>query len=130
MSTLRDVPYPVQVVWGADDPALTLGRPRRAGPQRAAGIERVHAVPAKHFLQEDQAPPLWPSTSRSSQPPGSGEPAKKKNQTARARVAVDTLSTITTSSTLCSWRESSSPRMERCQGMRTRTDDPTPTSRP
>ncbi len=53
VSTLRDVPYPVQVVWGADDPALTLavhGEQARA----AAGVERVHAVRAKHFLQEDQ----------------------------------------------------------------------------
>ena len=55
VSTLRDVPYPVQIVWGADDPALKLavhGEQARA----AAGLDEIHALPAKHFLQEDQAP--------------------------------------------------------------------------
>jgi pimeloyl-ACP methyl ester carboxylesterase len=52
---VRDVPYPVQVVWGAEDPALPLeehGESVRA----AAGLPEIHTVPAKHFLQEDQAP--------------------------------------------------------------------------
>lgn len=54
-STLRDVPYPVQVVWGELDPALKL---EQEGEQArlAAGVPDVHTVPAKHFLQEDQAP--------------------------------------------------------------------------
>jgi pimeloyl-ACP methyl ester carboxylesterase len=54
-SVVRDVPYPVQILWGADDPALTLanhGEQARA----AAGLDQIHTVPAKHFLQEDQAP--------------------------------------------------------------------------
>jgi haloalkane dehalogenase len=55
VGTLRDVPYPVQVVWGADDPALSLERHGEAA-RRAAGLDRIHTVPAKHFLQEDQAP--------------------------------------------------------------------------
>jgi pimeloyl-ACP methyl ester carboxylesterase len=49
------VPYPVQVAWGADDPALKLsvhGEQARV----AAGLEEIHTIPAKHFLQEDQAP--------------------------------------------------------------------------
>jgi pimeloyl-ACP methyl ester carboxylesterase len=47
-------PYPVQIIWGARDPALTL---RRFGlPALAATRLRcVHAVPARHFLQEDQS---------------------------------------------------------------------------
>jgi haloalkane dehalogenase len=52
---LRDGRYPVQIVWGARDPALKLavhGEQARA----AAGLEEIHTVPAKHFLQEDQAP--------------------------------------------------------------------------
>lgn len=52
-STLSDVPYPVQVVWGDQDPALTVdtfGEAARA----AAGVDTIHRVPAKHFLQEDQ----------------------------------------------------------------------------
>jgi pimeloyl-ACP methyl ester carboxylesterase len=54
---VRDVPYPVQALWGADDPALTL---KGAGEavRRAAGLERLHTVPGKHFLQEDQAPAI------------------------------------------------------------------------
>jgi haloalkane dehalogenase len=55
VSTLRDVPYPVQIVWGAKDPALTLERHGEEARQ-AAGLDRIHALPAKHFLQEDQAP--------------------------------------------------------------------------
>ena len=52
---LRDGRYPVQVVWGADDPALKLAVHGRIA-QRAAGLDEIHTVPAKHFLQEDQAP--------------------------------------------------------------------------
>ena len=53
-STLRDVPYPVQVVWGDRDPALrveTFGEAAR----EAARLEAIHRLPGKHFLQEDQA---------------------------------------------------------------------------
>lgn len=53
-STLADVPYPVQVVWGERDSALkvdTFGEAAR----RAAGADTIHRLPAKHFLQEDQA---------------------------------------------------------------------------
>jgi haloalkane dehalogenase len=57
VSALRDAPYPVQVVWGADDPALKLdihGEQAR----RAAGLDEIQTLPAKHFLQEDQAPAI------------------------------------------------------------------------
>jgi haloalkane dehalogenase len=54
-SALRDVPYPVQVVWGARDPALPAAKQGEAA-RRIAGLDRIHKVPAKHFLQEDQAP--------------------------------------------------------------------------
>jgi haloalkane dehalogenase len=56
-AVVRDVPYPVQAVWAADDPTMTLavyGEKARA----AAGLPRVHTVPGKHFPQEDQAPAL------------------------------------------------------------------------
>jgi pimeloyl-ACP methyl ester carboxylesterase len=57
-SVLRDRPYPVQVVWGANDPALKLAVHGEIA-RRAAGLEEIHhTVPAKHFLQEDQAPAL------------------------------------------------------------------------
>ena len=54
-SVLRDVPYPVQVVWGELDPVLKQsvhGEQARL----AAGLDSIHALPAKHFLQEDHAP--------------------------------------------------------------------------
>jgi haloalkane dehalogenase len=57
LGVVRGVPYPVQVVWGADDPALKLsvyGEQAR----RATAVETVHTVPAKHFPQEDQAPAI------------------------------------------------------------------------
>jgi haloalkane dehalogenase len=52
---LRDSRYPVQVVWGKDDPALSLEK-HGEEIRRIAGLDTVHTVPAKHFLQEDQAP--------------------------------------------------------------------------
>jgi haloalkane dehalogenase len=54
-STVRDVPYPVQIVWGADDPALKVSVHGEQA-RRATGLAEIHTVPAKHFLQEDQAP--------------------------------------------------------------------------
>jgi len=56
-SALREVPYPVQVVWGELDPALPLAKHGEAA-RRIAGLDAVHRLPAKHFLQEDQAPAI------------------------------------------------------------------------
>ncbi len=55
VSTVRDVPYPVRVIWGELDPALTLARHAEEA-RRAAGLDSIQTVPAKHFLQEDHAP--------------------------------------------------------------------------
>jgi len=49
--------YPVQVVWGARDPALKVGTYGEAA-RRAAGVDTIHRLPGKHFLQEDQAPAI------------------------------------------------------------------------
>lgn len=51
---LADRPYPAQVVWGERD--RMLGERRRREVQRALGVEHATLLPAKHFLQEDQAP--------------------------------------------------------------------------
>src|ERR687897_1414808 len=48
--------FPAQVVWGAEDPAL--GEDRRLAVQRVLGVDDAILLPAKHFLQEDQAPAL------------------------------------------------------------------------
>lgn len=54
---LRDGRYPVQIVWGSGDPALKLAVHGEQA-RRAAGVDQIQTVPAKHFLQEDQAPAL------------------------------------------------------------------------
>jgi pimeloyl-ACP methyl ester carboxylesterase len=53
----RVVPYPVQIVWGADDPILSL---RKHGwrARQAAGLRTIATLPGKHFLQEDMAPEI------------------------------------------------------------------------
>jgi len=56
-STVTNVPYPVQVVWGELDPALKVDV-HGEEVRRAAGLERIHRLPGKHFLQEDQAPAI------------------------------------------------------------------------
>lgn len=56
-SVVRDVPYPVQVVWGADDPTLRLAVQGRQAA-RATGVDRIHTIAGKHLLQEDQAPAI------------------------------------------------------------------------
>jgi hypothetical protein len=45
----------VQAVWGENDPALPVERHGR-DVSRIAGLDTIHRLPAKHFLQEDQAP--------------------------------------------------------------------------
>ena len=50
---VQDVPYPVQAVWGAEDPALKYERYGEEIKQ-VANLKEVHKLPAKHFLQEDQ----------------------------------------------------------------------------
>jgi len=50
---LRDAGWSAAIVWGEDDPAL--GADRRRAVEDALGIEAT-LLPAKHFLQEDQAP--------------------------------------------------------------------------
>jgi haloalkane dehalogenase len=51
---LADRPYPARVVWGERDPVLDLEHMRVV--QRVLGVEDPILLPAKHFLQEDQAP--------------------------------------------------------------------------
>jgi haloalkane dehalogenase len=56
-AALGAAPYPVQVVWAAEDPALKIGRYGEEA-RRAAGLERIDRIPGKHFPQEDQAPAI------------------------------------------------------------------------
>jgi pimeloyl-ACP methyl ester carboxylesterase len=56
-SVLRDVPHPVQVVWGAHDPTLKLTTYGERA-KHITGVATIHTVPGKHFPQEDQAPAI------------------------------------------------------------------------
>ena len=57
VGALRDAPYPVQVVWSERDPALRLALHGEQARQ-AAGVDRIHVLPGKHFVQEEQAPAI------------------------------------------------------------------------
>lgn len=48
--------WPARVIWGERDPALGLEQLRDV--QRVLGVDDPVLLPAKHFLQEDQAEPL------------------------------------------------------------------------
>jgi haloalkane dehalogenase len=54
---LRSRAFPVQIIWGEADPSLKLSTFGEIA-RRAAGIEHIHQLPGKHFLQEDQSPAL------------------------------------------------------------------------
>jgi pimeloyl-ACP methyl ester carboxylesterase len=50
-------PYPVQVIWAEDDPALPIDDYGERA-RRVAGLETIERLPGKHFFQEDQAPAI------------------------------------------------------------------------
>lgn len=50
---VQDVPYPVQAIWGADDPFLTLERYGRE-IKEVAGLSEIHQLKSRHFLQEEK----------------------------------------------------------------------------
>lgn len=52
LSAVRNAPYPVQLVWGTRDRALSWS-PHGVQAQLAAGVDDPILLPAKHFLQED-----------------------------------------------------------------------------
>jgi haloalkane dehalogenase len=64
---VRAVPYPVQVIWGALDPALPLAV---HGQQAVKATEApLHTLPAKHFLLEDQAAAIADLVAKLASPP-------------------------------------------------------------
>ncbi len=50
---VQDVPYPVQAVWGADDPFLTL-QEKGEEIKKVAGLSKIHELSSRHFLQEEK----------------------------------------------------------------------------
>jgi haloalkane dehalogenase len=57
LGTLEAARGRVQVVWGERDPALAIDGQGEAA-RRAAGLDAIDRLPAKHFLQEDHAPAI------------------------------------------------------------------------
>jgi len=53
LSTLRRAPYPIQIVWGRDDPALKLNIHGAQARQALPNIP-FHEIPGKHFFVEEQ----------------------------------------------------------------------------
>ena len=53
---LAERPYPARIVWGEEDPALDTRLLEVA--QKVLGVDDPIRLPAKHFLQEDQAPAI------------------------------------------------------------------------
>jgi pimeloyl-ACP methyl ester carboxylesterase len=52
-----DGAYPVQVVWGVHDPILKL-RTHGLRMLASTGLPALHALPGRHYLQEDRAPEI------------------------------------------------------------------------
>ncbi len=50
---VQDVPYPIQAVWGADDPFLTLDHYGQE-IKKIAGLHIIHELDSRHFLQEEK----------------------------------------------------------------------------
>jgi haloalkane dehalogenase len=64
---LRGAGWPASILWGDRDRAL--GPPRRQAIEEALGVE-AELVPAKHFLQEDQAPAVADAIARTAERAG------------------------------------------------------------
>ena len=130
---LRDVPYPVQAVWGERRPRAARG-PRTA--RTCAGSpasSEIHRCPPSTSSRRTRRR-RWPSTSRRwrrgrrlARERRAGEQRKPESKTTRA---MPTLATITTSRIWRGGCESVSPRMLRCHGIRTRTVGSSPVTRP
>jgi len=57
LRALKDHRYPVQAVWGAQDPTLRIGVQGEEA-RRVVGAENFHPVPGRHFIPEDQSPAI------------------------------------------------------------------------
>ncbi len=49
---VQNVPYPVQAIWGADDPLLTIDHYGKE-IKEVAGLKEIHQLSSRHFLQEE-----------------------------------------------------------------------------
>ncbi len=66
---VKGAPYPIQALWGAEDPGLTFERYGQE-IQRVAGLRDIQKLPAKHLLQEDQWAPIADAVAQLASQPG------------------------------------------------------------
>ena len=50
---VQNVSYPIQAIWGAKDPALSLAK-YGSEIKEVAGLQEIQNLPARHLLQEEQ----------------------------------------------------------------------------
>jgi hypothetical protein len=50
---VKQVPYPVQAIWGVDDPFLKF-KEKEEEIKKSAGLSKVHELSSYHFLQEEK----------------------------------------------------------------------------
>lgn len=53
LKAVQNASYPIQAIWGAEDPGLTFEHYGKE-IQDAASLEHVHKLKARHFLQEEK----------------------------------------------------------------------------
>lgn len=49
---VQDISYPIQAIWGANDPGLKYDRYGEE-IKKVAGLKKIEKLPCRHFLQED-----------------------------------------------------------------------------
>ena len=50
---VQQVPYPVQAIWGVDDPFLNF-KEKVEEIKKAVGLSKVHELSSRHFLLEEK----------------------------------------------------------------------------
>ncbi len=50
---VQNIPYPVQSIWGVEDPLLSYDRYGKE-IKESAHLDEIHQLKAGHFLQEEQ----------------------------------------------------------------------------
>jgi hypothetical protein len=52
-TAVQDTPYPIQAIWGGEDPGLTYERYGKE-IKEVVGLEEIIQLKARHFLQEER----------------------------------------------------------------------------
>ncbi len=68
IQALKNLAVPIQIVWGVNDPGLTLAK-HGTPLQKSLGLEGITQLPGSHFLQEDYPEEIVEATIRMIQNP-------------------------------------------------------------